>query len=670
VCRSHILLQRVLLLFVTKPLALAVPAARFRATTEAARPQWRGTTSFLGAARPIQSARRAQLPARRTGGASRGGAAHRGASHGGANTTAELSRLFLHITNSIFQILVAAVTICLTTLHFFLTCARVAQYGFLVSAVPLPGGVEPEHCTCPTTQRHARPTRVTFRDRPNNNTKSTPPRCMANATATCASFTFYGASTGSETDTGNKTDYSRPEPATAKIALSGRDAALWSEALAAEWDMLWSRGTFKWVPVSERGDRQSRMPDEDNYASTVLPVVTRMIGVINLSLAASGKASTPIQLDIKKAFLRALGVPHRRVFVKVLQADGTYRFFEVLASLYGLRASPRRWQEKLTADLAEFGFLPCPYCPSLFVCRARGALASFHVDDGLLSCSSSVATALLAFLRRRTDRTASPSSTWPTPLPHTVGSAGRSRRTTGRWLWTSKRSSMRWSSAQASPKSYSVWTPQTDIRINKLAPPDTSFQKTVGSLLWATQTRPDCMYTVKELARSIANTDDSHRAAAQRCIRFLKATRDRVLTLKATEKLVLTAWIDTAFASCPVTLRSTSGMVIALGPSAVLCRSLTQGTVATRRWKLSCGGSLKAFKRSCASARSWLSWASRSPPRCATSIQSRASRRSTSACPPTRRSTLTYVSSASSRASTRERSTSTGWTRRRKWQTS
>ncbi len=37
-----------------------------------------------------------------------------------------------------------------------------------------------------------------------------------------------------------------------------------------------------------RGDRQSRMPDEDNYASTVLPVVTRMIGVINLSLAASG----------------------------------------------------------------------------------------------------------------------------------------------------------------------------------------------------------------------------------------------------------------------------------------------------------------------------------------------------------------------------------------------
>jgi hypothetical protein len=100
------------------------------------------------------------------------------------------------------------------------------------------------------------------------------------------------------------------------------------------------------------------MPDEDNYASTVLPVVTRMIGVINLSLAASGKASPLIQLDINKAFLRALGVPHRRVFVKVLQADGTYRFFEVLASLYGLRASPRRWQEKLTADLAEFGFLP------------------------------------------------------------------------------------------------------------------------------------------------------------------------------------------------------------------------------------------------------------------------------------------------------------------------
>ena len=89
------------------------------------------------------------------------------------------------------------------------------------------------------------------------------------------------------------------------------------------------------------------------------------------------------------------------------------------------------------------------------------------------------------------------------------------------------------------------------------------------------------MYTVKELARNIANTDDSHRAAAQRCVRFLKATRNRALTLKGTDKLVLTAWIDSAFASCPITLRSTSGMVIALGSSAVLCRSLTQSTVAT-----------------------------------------------------------------------------------------
>ena len=43
----------------------------------------------------------------------------------------------------------------------------------------------------------------------------------------------------------------------------------------------------------------------------------------------------------------------------------------------------------------------------------------------------------------------------------------------------------------------------------------------------------------------------------------------------------MTAWIDSAFASCPVTLRSTSGMVIALGSSAVLWRSLTQDTDAT-----------------------------------------------------------------------------------------
>jgi hypothetical protein len=346
-----------------------------------------------------------------------------------------------------------------------------------------------------------------------------------------------------------------------------------------------------------RGDRQSRMPDEDNYASTVLPVVTRMIGVINLSLVASGKASPLIQIDIKKAFLRALGVPNRRVFVKVLQADGSYRYFEVLASLYGLRASPRRWQEKLTADLAEFGFQPCPYCPSLFVCKSRGAIISFHVDDGLLSCTASVSTALLTFLRSK------------------YGSDGVS--VVNMMTAPSTYCGQRWTFAPdmrsvvldqqafidalvertGLSKSFSVWTPQTEIlRRNKLAPPDHSYQTTVGSLLWATQTRPDCMYTVKELARNIANTDDSHRAAAQRCVRFLKATRDRALTLKATDKLVITAWIDSAFASCPVTLRSTSGMVIALGSSAVLCRSLTQTTVATSAMEAELWGIFEGLK--------------------------------------------------------------------------
>ncbi len=231
------------------------------------------------------------------------------------------------------------------------------------------------------------------------------------------------------------------------------------------------------------------------------------------------------------------------------------------------------------------------------MCRARGALASFHVDDGLLSCSSSVATALLAFLR----------SKYGSDGVSVVNMADAPSTYCGqRWTFAPDNRSVALDQQTfidalvertGLSKSYSVWTPQTDIlRINELASPDSSFQKTVGSLLWATQTRPDCMYTVKELARSIANTDDSHRAAAQRCIRFLKATRDRALTLKATDKLVLTAWVDSAFASCPFTLRSTSGMVIALGSSAVLCRSLLQGTVSTSAMEAELWGIFEGLK--------------------------------------------------------------------------
>jgi hypothetical protein len=98
--------------------------------------------------------------------------------------------------------------------------------------------------------------------------------------------TFYGASTNSESDTGNKTDdvYSRPEPATAKIALSGRDAAPWGEALAAEWDMLWSRGTFVEDPlrmrceplsVSRRETSTSSISSTPHRRGLPLPVLQR-----------------------------------------------------------------------------------------------------------------------------------------------------------------------------------------------------------------------------------------------------------------------------------------------------------------------------------------------------------------------------------------------------------
>ena len=155
------------------------------------------------------------------------------------------------IVHAIHEILLAAATICLTTLHFFLTsCARVAHHGFSGQDAQLTGGVKNYTCTTARpSQLHAKtaPPRHKFNDTPTRRLSPT----------TISHPVFYGAnnndnsktsksSNTKDTPTASNTDvFSRPEPATAKAALSGPDAALWREALAAEWDMLWQRGTFK-----------------------------------------------------------------------------------------------------------------------------------------------------------------------------------------------------------------------------------------------------------------------------------------------------------------------------------------------------------------------------------------------------------------------------------------
>ena len=108
---------------------------------------------------------------------------------------------------------------------------------------------------------------------------------------------------------------------------------------------------------------------------------------------------------------------------------------------------------------------------------------------------------------------------------------------------------------------------------NKLLPlsPDEQptahpFASLVGALLYlSTHTRPDIGYAVNTLCSFCANPSEKHWIAAKRVLRYLKGTRNRVITYHYNPDITITAACDSDWAGDwlgpEATARSTSGFV-------------------------------------------------------------------------------------------------------------
>jgi hypothetical protein len=116
------------------------------------------------------------------------------------------------------------------------------------------------------------------------------------------------------------------------------------------------------------------------------------------------------------------------------------------------------------------------------------------------------------------------------------------------------------------------------------------FRGMVGSLLYlASWTRPDIAFSVSELSRFVSNPGKSHLEAAKRVFRYLKKTLGLGLVYRSSASLpdhpeiqpnVLWGYVDSDWAGCPDSRRSTSGFVFMLNGAAISWRSKRQPTVA------------------------------------------------------------------------------------------
>jgi len=138
--------------------------------------------------------------------------------------------------------------------------------------------------------------------------------------------------------------------------------------------------------------------------------------------------------------------------------------------------------------------------------------------------------------------------------------------------------------------SHAVGTPMTG-RLSSLEKGDdlsnedkSSYRVIVGSLLYLScWTRPDIAFAVSELSRFVSDPGQVHMQAAKRVLRYLAGTRDLGLkfTRPADELLNrLHGFVDSDWAGCLDTRKSTTGYVLMLNGAVVSWKSKRQNVVA------------------------------------------------------------------------------------------
>jgi len=98
------------------------------------------------------------------------------------------------------------------------------------------------------------------------------------------------------------------------------------------------------------------------------------------------------------------------------------------------------------------------------------------------------------------------------------------------------------------------------------------YRSVVGALQYSTLIRPETSFAVNKVCQFMAAPLDSHWTVVKRILRYLKGTLSHGLFLQPTsitKPLIIRAFCDADWASDVVDRRSTSGIVIFLGPNLI-----------------------------------------------------------------------------------------------------
>ena len=399
------------------------------------------------------------------------------------------------------------------------------------------------------------------------------------------------------------------DPSTFTKALSGEDASKWMEAMEAEMDSLHKNEAWeltelppdekavgsKWIYKKKKdadGNLErykARLVAQgynqkygEDYDETTSPVV-RFESVRTLIGLAVKNGLYLHQLDIGTAFLN--GEFKETMYMK--QPEGfevpgkEHLVCRLKKSIYGLKQSPRCWNEALDKHLKIMNFKQSNNDPCIYTLELHGEIyiIAVYVDDIILAGKNQ--ERIKQFIKMIGERFDIRDMG---KLNHFLGvkieyfSQGK--------IWIGQpaytRSLLEKFSMQSSKP---VTTPmETGSKLVKSNETDKlvdqeMYQSAVGQLLYlSTRTRPDIAYAVGNVARFSSKPSQQHWIAVKRIMRYLNGTVNYGLVYEGDS--TIEGFSDADWAGDLDDRKSTSGYVFMMSGAAISWNSKKQSCVA------------------------------------------------------------------------------------------
>lgn len=297
-----------------------------------------------------------------------------------------------------------------------------------------------------------------------------------------------------------------------------------------------------------------------DYHETFSPVAR--FDTIRAILSVAAKESLELaQFDVKTAFLN--GVLTEEIYMDQPEGfeDDSGRVCKLIRSLYGLKQSPRCWNNRFKEILIKFGLVQSEADPCLFFCMSGEdkLIIVLYVDDGLVAATQkSVIQEFLRKLEMEFKITREPLGCFLNMLIEREedGSIRLSQKVYAENLL--QKFNMAEANAVSTPiDKYVQLEEKTGVRTS--AP----YREVVGCLMYlAVATRPDIAFAVNYASQFLEDPEDVHWLLVKRILRYVKGSTSVGIRYEAGSKgSVLKAFSDADYAGQSDTRRSVSGIV-------------------------------------------------------------------------------------------------------------